>query len=62
MKGRKTYAIGFMTPPDPLMKQLHAMGGKLIVVHGSADPVFSVADIVPLSVQSYPVLCLDGHR
>ena len=37
-------AMSFMTPPDLLMKQLHAKGGKLIVVHGSADPVFSVAD------------------
>jgi len=39
-------AMSFMTPPDPLMKQLHATGGKLIVFHGSADPVFSVADTV----------------
>ena len=35
-----------MTPPDLLMKQLHAKGGKLIVVHGTADAVFSVADTV----------------
>jgi hypothetical protein len=35
-----------MPPPDLLMKQLHAKGGKLIVVHGSADPVFSVQDTV----------------
>jgi feruloyl esterase len=39
-------AMYFMTPPDLLMKQLHAKKGKLIVVHGSADPVFSVADTV----------------
>ncbi len=39
-------AMSFMTPPDPLMKQLRAKKGKLIVVHGSADPVFSVADTV----------------
>jgi feruloyl esterase len=39
-------AMSFMTPPDPLMKKLHAKGGKLIVVHGSADPVFSVQDTV----------------
>jgi feruloyl esterase len=39
-------ALSFMTPPDPLMKQLQETGGKLIVVHGSADPVFSVADTV----------------
>jgi feruloyl esterase len=35
-----------MTPPDPLMKRLYAKKGKLIVVHGAADPVFSVADTV----------------
>ncbi len=35
-------AMSFMTPPDLLMKQLHAKGGKLIVVHGAADAVFSV--------------------
>jgi feruloyl esterase len=39
-------AMSFMTPPDLLMRQLHAKKGKLIVVHGSADPVFSVADTV----------------
>jgi feruloyl esterase len=39
-------AMSFMTPPDLLMKQLHAKKGKLIVVHGSADPVFSVADTI----------------
>ena len=39
-------AMSFMTPPDPLLKKLHAKKGKLIVVHGSADPVFSVADTV----------------
>jgi feruloyl esterase len=39
-------AISFMTPPDPLMKQLHAKRGKLIVVHGASDPVFSMADTV----------------
>jgi feruloyl esterase len=38
--------MSFMTPPDPLMKKMHAKGGKLIVVHGAADPVFSVADTV----------------
>jgi feruloyl esterase len=39
-------AMSFMTPPDPLMKKLHAKKGKLMVVHGSSDPVFSVADTV----------------
>lgn len=38
--------MSFMTPPDLLMKKLHAKGGKLIVVHGSADPVFSVQDTI----------------
>jgi pimeloyl-ACP methyl ester carboxylesterase len=39
-------AMSFMTPPDLLMKQLHAKGGKLIVVHGTADAVFSALDTV----------------
>jgi feruloyl esterase len=39
-------AMTFMTPPDPLMMQLHDGKGKLIVVHGASDPVFSVADTV----------------
>jgi feruloyl esterase len=39
-------SMSFMTPPDLLMKKMHAKGGKLIVVHGAADPVFSVADTV----------------
>ncbi|MFZ7113628.1 MAG: tannase/feruloyl esterase family alpha/beta hydrolase, partial [Desulfatiglandales bacterium] len=39
-------AMTFMTPPDLLMKQLHAKGGKLIVAHGTADAVFSAADTV----------------
>ncbi|MBN2466589.1 MAG: tannase/feruloyl esterase family alpha/beta hydrolase, partial [Deltaproteobacteria bacterium] len=38
--------MSFMTPPDLLMKQLHAKGGKLIVVHGTADAVFSAADTI----------------
>jgi pimeloyl-ACP methyl ester carboxylesterase len=37
-------AMSFMTPPDLDMKQLWAKGGKLIVVQGTADPVFSLAD------------------
>jgi hypothetical protein len=39
-------AMSFMTPPDPFMKQMHTKKKKLIVVHGSADPVFSVADTI----------------
>lgn len=39
-------AMSFMTPPDLDMKQLWAKGGKLIVVQGAADPVFSLADTV----------------
>ena len=39
-------SMSFMTPPDPLMKQLHAKGGKLIVVHGVADAVFSVQSTI----------------
>lgn len=39
-------SMSFMTPPDLLMKQLHAKGGKLIVSHGTADAVFSAADTV----------------
>lgn len=38
--------MSFMTPPDPLMKKLPNTGTKLIVYHGTADPVFSVADTV----------------
>jgi feruloyl esterase len=34
----------FMTPPDLLMKRLWADGGKLVVMQGAADPVFSLAD------------------
>jgi pimeloyl-ACP methyl ester carboxylesterase len=37
-------AMSFMTPPDLDMKHLWAKGGKLIVVQGAADPVFSLAD------------------
>ncbi|MEO5669575.1 MAG: tannase/feruloyl esterase family alpha/beta hydrolase, partial [Ramlibacter sp.] len=39
-------AWSFMTPPDPTMRQYVAHGGKLIVFHGSADPVFSVLDTI----------------
>jgi fermentation-respiration switch protein FrsA (DUF1100 family) len=40
-------ALDFMTPPDPTdLSRLQRRGGKLLVVHGSADPVFSVEDSV----------------
>ncbi|MBN1847579.1 MAG: tannase/feruloyl esterase family alpha/beta hydrolase [Deltaproteobacteria bacterium] len=39
-------SMSFMTPPDLLMKQLYARGGKLIVFHGTSDAVFSVADTI----------------
>lgn len=40
-------ALDFMTPPDATdLFRLERRGGKLIVVHGSADPVFSAADSV----------------
>jgi feruloyl esterase len=34
----------FMTPPDPTFREFVANGGKMIVFHGAADPVFSVLD------------------
>ncbi|MCJ0762741.1 tannase/feruloyl esterase family alpha/beta hydrolase [Variovorax terrae] len=37
-------ALGFMTPPDPTLRDFVAHGGKLIAFHGAADPVFSVLD------------------
>jgi pimeloyl-ACP methyl ester carboxylesterase len=39
-------AISFMLPPDLLMKKLPSTHTKLIVAHGSADGIFSVADTV----------------
>jgi feruloyl esterase len=39
-------AMSFMTPPDLMMKKFRAKGGKMIVVHGTADPVFSAADTI----------------
>ena len=40
-------AMGFMAPPNPTdLSGLATHGGKLIVVHGSADPVFSADDSV----------------
>jgi feruloyl esterase len=37
-------ALEFMTPPDPMMHRFVAHGGRIIVFHGAADPVFSVLD------------------
>ncbi|HTV18319.1 MAG TPA: tannase/feruloyl esterase family alpha/beta hydrolase [Polyangiaceae bacterium] len=38
-------AIDFMTPPNETdLARLDAHGGKLVVVHGIADPVFSATD------------------
>lgn len=39
-------AMSFMTPPDLMYSDLIKNHGKLIVVHGSADPVFSAADTI----------------
>jgi feruloyl esterase len=36
----------FMTPPDPAMRDFVAAGGKMIVLHGTADPVFSALDSI----------------
>ncbi len=39
-------ALEFMAPPDPLMRRFVARGGKLMVFHGAADPVFSALDSI----------------
>ncbi|MGH6627159.1 MAG: tannase/feruloyl esterase family alpha/beta hydrolase [Burkholderiaceae bacterium] len=39
-------STSFMTPPDATMRQFVAHGGKLLVVHGTADPVFSALDAI----------------
>jgi pimeloyl-ACP methyl ester carboxylesterase len=40
-------AMDFMTPPHPTdLSEFKRRGGKLIVVHGTADPVFSSDDTV----------------
>jgi len=40
-------AMGFMTPPNPTnLATLKQHGAKLIVYHGSADPVFSANDTI----------------
>lgn len=38
-------AMSFMTPPNPAnLDTMRARGAKMIVIHGSSDPVFSVDD------------------
>lgn len=37
-------AMSFMTPPDLTMSKMMANHGKMILVQGAADPVFSVQD------------------
>jgi feruloyl esterase len=40
-------AMDFMTPPEPtVLRSFIARGGKLLVAHGAADPVFSALDTV----------------
>ena len=39
-------AMSFMTPPDLLMSKMVGHGGKMILVQGSSDPVFSVQDTI----------------
>src|SRR5262249_7028812 len=42
-------AMDFMTPPDvddPRLAALKAAGGKMLIYHGQADPVFSVNDTI----------------
>ncbi|MFZ7089508.1 tannase/feruloyl esterase family alpha/beta hydrolase [Primorskyibacter sp. 2E233] len=40
-------AMDFMTPPgldDPKLTEFKAAGGKMLILHGQSDPVFSVRD------------------
>lgn len=37
-------AMEFMTPPDLTYQDLKANGGKMLVIHGASDGVFSMAD------------------
>lgn len=39
-------AMSFMTPPDTSFGPFVANGGKMIVFHGTADPVFSALDSI----------------
>jgi hypothetical protein len=43
----KESALAFMTPPNPTQLSTLKARGKLIVVHGTADPVFSPNDTMP---------------
>lgn len=43
----KESSLDFMTPPNPTqLTTLKSRGGKLIVVHGTGDPVFSANDTI----------------
>ena len=42
----KESSMSFMTPPDLSMSGLFANKSKLMVFHGTADPVFAVADTI----------------
>ena len=42
----KESALEFMTPPNPTQLSTLKSRGKLIVVHGTADPVFSAHDTI----------------
>jgi feruloyl esterase len=39
-------AMAFMAPPDPTLRAFVARGGKAVVFHGAADPVFSALDTI----------------
>jgi feruloyl esterase len=39
-------AMDFMTPPDATFKPFVTNGGRMIVFHGTADPVFSALDSI----------------
>lgn len=39
-------AMAFMTPPDLMMTKMVNHGGKMILVQGSSDPVFSANDLI----------------
>jgi feruloyl esterase len=39
-------AMSFMTPPDLMMSKMVANHGKMLLVQGAADPVFSVNDTI----------------
>jgi feruloyl esterase len=39
-------AMAFMTPPDATFRDFVGAGGKMMVFHGTADPVFSALDTI----------------